>query len=197
MSIYIYTAVNHFLTNIVKVFWGLSASLAYKRHFPAVDWIASYSLYADRMSEWYGENVGEEWLSFRAACMRILQEEAQLDEIVRLVGMDALSPSNRLTMETAKSIREDYLHQNAFHEVDTYTSLEKQQYMMQLILQFDKLAGEALDKNVDIEDILELPVREQIGRAKYIPESQMQKFDEILAEIKNEMSELVGDGEDY
>lgn len=182
---------------IVKVFWGLSASLAYKRHFPAVDWIASYSLYADRMSEWYGENVGEEWLPLRAACMRILQDEAQLDEIVRLVGMDALSPSNRLTMETAKSIREDYLHQNAFHEVDTYTSLEKQQFMMQLILQFDKLASDALDKNVDIEDILELPVREQIGRAKYIPESQMEKFDEILAEIKKEMSELVGDGEEF
>ena len=126
----------------------------------------------------------------------LLQEEAQLDEIVRLVGMDALSPSNRLTMETAKSIREDYLHQNAFHEVDTFTSLEKQQYMMKLILEFDRLAGDALDKNVDIEDILELPVREQIGRAKYIPETEMNRFDGILAQIKSEMSELVGDGEE-
>lgn len=182
---------------IVKVFWGLSASLAYKRHFPAVDWIASYSLYADRLGDWYGEHVGEEWMGLRASCMRILQEEAQLDEIVRLVGMDALSPSNRLTMETAKSIREDYLHQNAFHEVDTYTSLEKQQYMMRLILEFDRLASDALDQNVDIEDILELPVREQIGRAKYIPEKDMNKFDEILLEIKKEMSELVGDREEF
>lgn len=182
---------------IVKVFWGLSASLAYKRHFPAVDWIASYSLYADRLGDWYGEHVGEEWMSLRASCMRILQEEAQLDEIVRLVGMDALSPSNRLTMETAKSIREDYLHQNAFHEVDTYTSLEKQQNMMRLILEFDRLASDALDQNVDIEDILELPVREQIGRAKYIPEKDMNKFDEILIEIKKEMSELVGDREEF
>ncbi len=135
---------------IVKVFWGLSASLAYKRHFPAVDWIASYSLYADRLGEWYGENVGE-----------------------------------------------DYLHQNAFHEVDTYTSLDKQQFMMRLILEFDRLAGDALDQNVDIEDILELPVREQIGRAKYIPETEMGRFDEILLEIKKEMSELVGDREEF
>ena len=182
---------------IVKVFWGLSASLAYKRHFPAIDWITSYSLYADRLADWYGDNVSDEWISLRAACMRILQEEAQLDEIVRLVGMDALSPSNRLTMETAKSIREDYLHQNAFHEVDTYTSLEKQQSMMKLILEFDRLAGEALAQNVDIEDILELPVREQIGRAKYIPEAESKKFGAILAEIKKQMSELVGDGEEF
>lgn len=179
---------------IVKVFWGLSASLAYKRHFPAIDWITSYSLYADRLGDWYAENVGDEWISLRATCMRVLQEEAQLDEIVRLVGMDALSPANRLTMETAKSIREDYLHQNAFHEVDTYSSLEKQQYMLKLILEFDRLAQDALDKNVDIEDILELGVREQIGRAKYIPESEMSKFDDILAQIKKEMLALTNEG---
>ena len=179
---------------IVKVLWGLSASLAYKRHFPAVDWLTSYSLYADKLGDWYGDNVGEEWVRQRVVCQRILQEEAQLDEIVRLVGMDALSPANRLTMETAKSIREDYLHQNAFHEVDTYTSLAKQEYMLRLILEFNRLAGEALDKNVDIEDILELPVKDQIGRAKYIPESEMNKFDDILAEIKKEMLELVGEG---
>ena len=126
--------------------------------------------------------------------MRILQEEAQLDEIVRLVGMDALSPNNRLTMETAKSIREDYLHQNAFHEIDTFASLEKQQDMLRLILEFDALARDALDKNVDIEDILALQVREQIGRAKYIPESEMSRFDDILAEIKNEMHALTDEG---
>ncbi len=179
---------------IVKVFWGLSASLAYKRHFPAIDWIQSYSLYADRLADWYGDNVSEEWGGLRAKCMRILQEEAQLDEIVRLVGMDALSPSNRLTMETAKSIREDYLHQNAFHEIDTYASLEKQQNMLRVILEFDAMAKDALDKNVDIEDILELGVREQIGRAKYIPENEMSKFDDILAEIKNEMLALTNEG---
>ena len=179
---------------IVKVFWGLSASLAYKRHFPAVDWLTSYSLYAERLVEWYTDNVDEEWMKLRAKCMRILQEEAQLDEIVRLVGMDALSPENRLTMETAKSIREDYLHQNAFHEVDTFSSLRKQEYMLRLILTFDELAKDALTKNVDIEDVLELGVREQIGRAKYIPESEMNKFDEILAEIKSEMRALTDEG---
>ena len=179
---------------IVKVFWGLSASLAYKRHFPAVDWLTSYSLYAERLGDWYTDNVDEEWMKLRAKCMRILQEEAQLDEIVRLVGMDALSPENRLTMETAKSIREDYLHQNAFHEVDTFSSLRKQEYMLRLILTFDELAKDALIKNVDIEDVLELGVREQIGRAKYIPESEMNKFDEILAEIKSEMRALTDEG---
>lgn len=179
---------------IVKVFWGLSASLAYKRHFPAIDWIQSYSLYADKLADWYSDHVGDEWGGLRAKCMRILQEEAQLDEIVRLVGMDALSPSNRLTMETAKSIREDYLHQNAFHEIDTFASLEKQQNMLKLILEFDALAKDALDKNVDIEDILALGVREQIGRAKYIPESEMSKFDDVLAEIKNEMHALTDEG---
>ncbi len=179
---------------IVKVFWGLSASLAYKRHFPAVDWLTSYSLYAERLGDWYTDNVDEEWMKLRAKCMRILQEEAQLDEIVRLVGMDALSPENRLTMETAKSIREDYLHQNAFHEVDTFSSLRKQEYMLRLILTFDELAKDALTKNVDIEDVLELGVREQIGRAKYIPESEMNKFDEILAEIKSEMRALTDEG---
>ena len=179
---------------IVKVFWGLSASLAYKRHFPAVDWLTSYSLYAERLGDWYTDNVDEEWMKLRAKCMRILQEEAQLDEIVRLAGMDALSPENRLTMETAKSIREDYLHQNAFHEVDTFSSLAKQEYMLRLILTFDELAKEALEKNVDVEDILELSVREQIGRAKYIPETEMSKFDEILAEIKSEMRALTDEG---
>ena len=179
---------------IVKVFWGLSASLAYKRHFPAVDWLASYSLYADRLADWYADNVGDEWLSLRSAATRILQEEASLDEIVRLVGMDALSPDDRLTMETAKSIREDYLHQNAFHEVDTYSSLEKQGKMLGAILTFHRLAGDALDKNVDIEDIVDLPVREQIGRAKYIPEEESYKFDDLTAEIKKEIFSLSDEG---
>ena len=179
---------------IVKVFWGLSASLAYKRHFPAIDWLQSYSLYADRLSEWYSDNLGDEWLDMRTEIMRILQEEAQLEEIVRLVGMDALSPKDRLTMETAKSIREDYLHQNAFHEVDTYASLTKQFKMMQLILLNYRLCNEALDKNVDIEDILQLEVKDKIGRAKYISEDELDKFDEITADLKEEMIALTNEG---
>lgn len=178
---------------IVKVFWGLSASLAYKRHFPAIDWISSYSLYADKLSEWYSENVNTEWTVLRNEAQRLLQEEASLDEIVRLVGMDALSDSDRLVMETAKSLREDYLHQNAFHEVDTYASLEKQYRMLKLIITAYELGIEALDKNVDIEDILEVPARELIGRSKYIPESDLKQFAEIHKQLSSEMSELSSD----
>ena len=179
---------------IVKVFWGLSASLAYKRHFPAIDWIQSYSLYADRLSAWYSDKMGDEWLKMRQEFMTILQEEAQLDEIVRLVGMDALGAKDRWTMETAKSIREDYLHQNAFHEVDTYASLEKQFRMMKLILDNYKQGLDAMEKGVDAEDLLELKVKEQIGRSKYIPENEMEKFDEIEKELKEEMLSLTSEG---
>ncbi len=177
---------------IVKVFWGLSYALAYKRHFPAIDWLQSYSLYADRLSEWYAENMGEEWNRLRAKCMSILQEEANLEEIVRLVGLDALGSSDRLTMETAKMIREDYLHQNAFHEVDTYSSLEKQKKMMNLILEYNRKGHEALDEGVDIEDLIELPVREKIGRAKYIEEKDLAKFDEIEGELQSAIQTLIG-----
>ena len=180
---------------IVKVFWGLSAALAYKRHFPAIDWLASYSLYGDRLGEWYDENVDAEWTKMRADIMRILQEEAELDEIVRLVGVDALSDADRLTMETAKAIREDYLHQNAFHEVDTYASLKKQCNMMKLILLTDSLGREALDKGADLEDLLNLPSREKVGRAKYIPESEEDAFNTLLAETKTEIASCVDGGE--
>lgn len=180
---------------IVKVFWGLSASLAYRRHFPAIDWLISYSLYTDRLSEWFSENVNPEWNALRSEAVSILQDEANLDEIVRLVGMDALSPSDRLTMEIAKSVREDYLHQNAFHEVDTYASLEKQYRMMKLIIENYKLGKKALEKNVDIEDILELAVREKIGRSKYIEETNLEAFDEIEKELNNEISALISKGE--
>ncbi len=179
---------------IVKVFWGLSASLAYKRHFPAIDWIQSYSLYADRLSAWYSDKMGDEWLKMRQEFMTILQEEAQLDEIVRLVGMDALGAKDRWTMETAKSIREDYLHQNAFHEIDTYASLEKQFRMMKLILDNYNQGVDAMEKGVDVEDLLELKVKEQIGRSKYIPENEMEKFDEIEKELKEEMLSLTSEG---
>ena len=177
---------------IVKVFWGLSASLAYKRHFPAIDWLQSYSLYADRLSEWYNDNLSEEWNGLRQKFMSILQEEAELDEIVRLVGMDALGSKDRLTMEIAKTIREDYLHQNAFHEVDTYASLNKQLNMMRLIIDFYSLGNGAIDEGVDIEDIIEIPVREKIGRAKYIEEKDIDKFDEIENELRQQIQALIG-----
>ena len=180
---------------IVKVFWGLSAQLAYKRHFPAIDWLTSYSLYSDRLGDWYTENVDEEWTALRAETMKILQEEASLDEIVRLVGMDALSPADRLTMETAKSIREDYLHQNAFHEVDTYASLKKQFKMLKLIIENDKLCRNALSKGVELEDLMLLPVKEKIGRSKYIEEKDLASFDELFKEMKQEIVGLEGEGE--
>lgn len=177
---------------IVKVFWGLSAALAYKRHFPAIDWIQSYSLYSDRLHDWYEDNVGSEWNVMRAKAMSILQEEANLNEIVRLVGMDALSGKDKITMDTAKSVREDYLHQNAFHETDTYTSLDKQFRMLKLILTADSLARDALDKNVDVEDILALDVKEKIGRSKYIEEKDLDEFDGIERELRKEFAELIG-----
>ena len=179
---------------IVKVFWGLSASLAYKRHFPAIDWLQSYSLYADRLKEWYDFNVGEKWVKDRAEIMMILQEEASLDEIVRLVGIDALSPKDRLIMETAKSVREDYLHQNAFHEVDTYASLDKQLRMMELILGWYHLGLDALDNGIEVEDWLELSVKEKIGRAKYIPEAELSKFKDITRELKQQAIKLANEG---
>ena len=175
---------------IVKVFWGLSASLAYRRHFPAIDWIQSYSLYGDSMGDWYKDNVAQEWEENRAKALRILQEEAQLEEIVRLVGMDALSYADRLTMGTAKSLREDYLHQDAFHEVDTYASLKKQFMMLKLILECDKYSREALAKDVDLDDILKIGAREMIGRMKYIPESELSKIEQIGKQMRQQLNAL-------
>ena len=180
---------------IVKVFWGLSASLAYKRHFPAIDWLTSYSLYDDKLADWYADNVAEDFNALKGELSFVLQEENQLNEIVRLVGMDALGARDRLTMETAKSIREDYLHQNAFHDVDTYTSLEKQYKMMKLILGFYHEALDALTKGVELNDLLTLPVREQIGRSKYIEEAAIERFDEIQRNIKKEITALISKGE--
>ena len=176
---------------IVKVFWGLSSSLAYKRHFPAIDWIASYSLYGDKMTQWYNDNVNSHWVEQRNRAMAILQEESGLNEIVRLVGMDALSPEDRLTMETAKSIREDYLHQDAFNEVDTYASLQKQYAMLKLILDCHTLSKDALEKGADLDDLLAIKSRELIGRCKYIPESEMDKFAEIGGKMAQEISALL------
>ncbi len=181
---------------IVKVFWGLSAQLAYKRHFPAIDWLISYSLYADRMSGWYNENVGEDFMALRAFVMNVLQEEANLDEIVRLVGMDALSYKDRMTMETAKMIREDYLHQNAFHEVDTFTSLDKQYRMLKLVKTFYDYGNKAVKNYAELDDILNCPAKEKIGRAKYIEESAIGQLDAIENELKEELNALCVGGED-
>ena len=181
---------------IVKVFWGLSASLAYKRHFPAIDWLISYSLYADKMKEWYEKNVGNNFLKYRQFIMTILQEEAALDEIVRLVGMDALSSGDRLIMETAKIVREDYLHQNAFHDVDTYTSMTKQMLMLRLIYEFYTLSEEAIKSYVSLDDILACPFKDKIGRAKYIPESELAEFDGIFSAMNAQIKALEQGGED-
>ena len=181
---------------IVKVFWGLSSALAYKRHFPAIDWLISYSLYADKMKAWYDESVGKEFLQYRQFVMTVLQEEAALDEIVRLVGMDALSSKDRLTMETAKIIREDYLHQNAFHEVDTFTSMQKQFLMLKLIYEFNRLAGEAVASYADLDDILACSAKEMIGRAKYIPETELTSFEGIFKTLNAELKALATGGND-
>ena len=179
---------------IVKVFWGLSASLAYKRHFPAIDWIISYSLYAEKLNDWYNDNIAADFVKLRKFAMSVLQEEAELEEIVRLVGADALSYKDRLTMETAKSIREDYLHQNAFHEVDTYSSLKKQYGMLKLIYDFHRLGNEALDKDVEFSDIINLPVREKIGRAKYIPEEKISEFEKTDKEVNDVLKAMINGG---
>jgi V/A-type H+-transporting ATPase subunit A len=182
---------------IVKVFWGLSSALAYKRHFPAIDWLISYSLYADKMKDWYDEKIGAEFLKYRQFVMTILQEEAELDEIVRLVGQDALSSKDRLTMETAKIVREDYLHQNAFHEVDTFTSMQKQFLMLKLIYEFNRLASEAIANYADLNDILTSQTKEKIGRAKYIEEKDLSEFDGIFTAMKMELKAIAkGDNDD-
>lgn len=173
---------------IVKVFWGLDANLAYQRHFPAINWLTSYSLYADSLTDWYNNNVSADWMKLRARFMAILNDEAELKEIVKLIGMDALSANDRLKMETARSIREDFLHQLAFHEVDTYTSLKKQLYMMKLILNFHDEAEEAAAKGADIEEISGLAVREKIGRFKYIAEENTdEEYSKLSAEISAEL----------
>ena len=179
---------------IIKVFWGLSASLAYRRHFPAIDWLTSYSLYADKLEEWFNDNVAPDFGKLRLEMSTILQEEASLEEIVRLVGIDALSDKDKMTLEAAKEIREDFLHQNAFHEVDTFTSLNKQYKMLKLIITAYHLSQEALDKDVDYDELLQLPFREKIGRAKYVEESEISSLDNIFVEMKKEITSLSSEG---
>lgn len=175
---------------VVKVFWGLDSQLAYRRHFPAINWLNSYSLYLDKIAPYIEKTGVKGWTEMEREAMRILEEESELQEIVRLVGIDALSERDRLTLEAARSLREDYLHQNAFHDVDTYTSITKQHKMLSLILEFYHQAQRALDDGVYLSRILELPVRERIARAKYISEAEMEKIDEIFAALKEEMDSL-------
>ena len=175
---------------IVKVFWGLDSALAYKRHFPAINWLNSYSLYLDDMEKWFNGNVAEDWMEGRQKMMTLLQEEAELEEIVKMVGMDALSPTDRLKMEAARSIREDFLHQNSFHEVDTYTSLKKQHMMMRLVNAFYERSVAALGEGASLRKLISMPVREQIGRFQYVKEDALDaefvKVDEELsAQIAN------------
>ena len=183
---------------IVKVFWGLDSALAYKRHFPAINWLTSYSLYADSLGSWFNDNVSEEWTSLRARLMALLSDEASLDEIVKLVGMDALSPTDRLKMETARSIREDFLHQLAFHEVDTYSSLRKQYLMMKLVLRFYDGSLDALKKGANIEKLVSTPSRESIGRFKYVHENDIEDtYKTVCAAIDSEIKAAVDAREDY
>ncbi len=183
---------------IVKVFWGLDSALAYQRHFPAINWLTSYSLYVDDMGKWFDENVDSSWMTNRQKMMNILQDESELNEIVQMVGMDALSAGDRLKMEAARSIREDYLHQNSFDEVDTYTSLEKQKYMMELMIAYYEKTTEALSDGAGLNDLIGLPVREKIGRYKYTREENIkEEYDAIISELDSEIKEALSRKEDF
>ena len=180
---------------IVKVFWGLDAQLAYQRHFPSIHWLNSYSLYQDSIDEWMNQNVAEDWSRLRSECMSLLQDEASLQEIVRLVGIDALSEKDRLKLEVAKSIREDYLQQNGFHEIDTYTSLDKQYKMLKLIIEFKDEAERALDNGVYLSKILGLDeIRDRIARSKYVTEDELSKIDKTAEDLKTAIDELINEG---
>ena len=183
---------------IVKVFWSLDSNLAYARHFPAINWLTSYSLYQDSLVNWFNENTNEDWGNLRGRMMSLLQDEAELDEIVKLVGMDALSAGDRLKLEAARSIREDYLHQDAFHEIDTYSSSEKMLLLMRLILAFYDRSLEALNEGVSIEKIVALPIREEIGRFKYIHEDQIDaEYKRIDEQLTSELSKLIEEKEEF
>jgi V/A-type H+-transporting ATPase subunit A len=178
---------------IVKVFWSLDASLAYQRHFPAINWLTSYSLYLDSLEQWFNGNVKEDWLETRQHLMSLLQDEASLNDIVKMVGMDALSPQERLKMEAARSIREDFLHQNSFDEIDTYTSLKKQYYMMKLVYAYYEEGVHALSEGASIDQLVKLPVREQIGRYKYTKQDEIDaQYKAVTQELLSEIGALAG-----
>jgi V/A-type H+-transporting ATPase subunit A len=181
---------------IVKVFWGLDASLAYARHFPAINWLTSYSLYLSTLKPWYDSTFGREFMQNRDRSMALLQEEAELQEIVKLVGQDSLSAPDRLTLETARMIREDFLQQNAFNELDSYTSYDKQGKLLELILHYNKMCRSALDKGVtDIQTLFDIEAREHIGRAKTVPaDAYTQRYEQITEEITYQIGDIIEGG---
>ncbi len=176
---------------VTKVFWGLDANLAYQRHFPAINWLSSYSLYTERLDAYWDEKFDDEWSGLRVEAMSLLEEEDQLREVVRLVGIDALSKEERMVLETAKSLREDFLHQNAFHEIDTYASMEKQFKMLKTIVRFHHLGMDALKKGAPMNELFNLPVREQIARMRYLEEAQIGQIDKIEDTIKEQINGIV------
>ena len=177
---------------IVKVFWGLDSSLAYRRHFPAINWLNSYSLYRERLTGWFSENVSRDWMALTQRCLKTLQTEAELNEIVQLIGADALSPTDRLTLEVARSLREDFLQQDAMSDNDSYSPLEKQSRLLRLIFSFEDKSRRALERGAAIEEIAELPVREKIGRAKALPnDSYAPEFEKIEAELESELEAAI------
>ncbi len=178
---------------IVKVFWSLEASLAYARHFPAIGWLTSYSLYEDQIAGYVEKEIGKDFLDMKKEAMRMLQEEADLSEIVRLVGVDSLGPMDRITLETAKTIREDFLHQNAFHEVDTYTSLPKQKAMLSVILKLDKEMRRGAGANIELDGLLAIPAKDKVGRMKYVEEKEVGKISAIEEEITSEVTALMAE----
>lgn len=176
---------------IVKVFWSLDASLAYRRHFPAINWLNSYSLYLSSLRPWFDEHLGVEFMEHRDKAMHMLQQESDLQEIVQLVGKDALSPGDQLTLEVARMLREDFLQQNAFMDVDSYTGFDRQERMLSMILRYDELAREAIAQGAQIDAILELPVRTSIAQAKYEePDAWQTAFDGIDRELAEQMRQL-------
>lgn len=177
---------------IVKVFWALDAQLAYKRHFPAINWLTSHSLYLDSLKPWFDENLGREFLQNREQAMTVLQQEASLNEIVQLVGKDSLSPADQLTLETARMVREDFLQQNSFVDIDSFSTYDRQEKLLAMILDYDKLCRAAVAKGAPVADLFVIPARERIGRAKSVPADQYaQVYADISASMEKEIDEVV------
>src|SRR6056297_1965987 len=180
---------------VVKVFWSLKAELAYQRHFPAIDWLDSYSLYTDNLQEYYKEEEGEQWIADRDDAIALLQEESNLQEIAKLVGAESLSPEDQLVLETSKSLREDFLHQNAFHEVDTYTSMEKQRRMLAVIMRVHEKMSDAIRREVPVKKLFDIPVREEISRMRYTPEDSLDDIDALLEKAGKQIEQLASAGD--